>query len=245
MKEKEILLKLSALNMHVNKFNKDFILIKVEDYEKYILAFMTYWGELKKINSELYSDFIPSTYYSYNSTDKNVPSSFLLPIANDMKYILDIAPDDEGIKPTAFKITNEGIFFAGQYFDALIKFSEILKIASSEIILIDGYINDNFLDIFTAVNSGVYVKILTKAKSITPSLDLKVISFNKQYSSNNIHLEIKSNEDFHDRFLIIDNKDFYHFGASFKDLGNKGFMFSRIEEPFVQTALLKEFNSKW
>ena len=245
MTEKEILLKLTALNKHVNISYKDYSQIKVVDYEKYISAFERYWGELKKINFELYSDFEPSTYYAYNSTADNVPAPFLLPIANNIQYILDMAPDDETIKPTAFKKTNEGIFFPGQYFDALTKVSEILKIATSEIILIDGYINDNFLDIFTTVNSGVNVKILTKTKSITPSLNLKVTAFNKQYSSNNINLEIKSSEDFHDRFLIIDNKEFYHFGASFKDLGNKGFMFSRIEEPFVQTVLLKEFNSKW
>ena len=33
----------------------------------------------------------------------------------------------------------------------------------------------------------------------------------------------------HDRFLIIDQKTMYHFGASLKDLGKKWFAFSQME----------------
>lgn len=210
-----------------------------------ISSFERLWNDLKLIDTQLYGDFVQSTYYPYNSSAENIPPFFLTPVANDMQYILDIAPDDEVIKPTDFKVTTEGIFFSGQYFDALSKVSEILGVATSEIILIDGYINDVILDVFTNVNAGVNIKILSKAKFITPAVQLKVNTFNKQYSAYGIALEIKPNEDFHDRFLIVDKKVFYHFGASLKDLGNKGFMFSRIEESFVQAALLSEFNSKW
>lgn len=245
MHEKEILKKLKALINHVDNSYRNYSQIKVADYEQYISSFEKYFSDLKVINPELYTDFIPSSYNSYMSATQNVPPPFLIPISNNIKYLLDLSAEDETIVPKDFKITTEGIFFAGQYFDALIKVSEILKTAVSEIILIDGYVNDQFLDIFTTVKSGVIIRILTKSRSKNPALDLKEASFNKQYNPNGIVLEIKSNEDFHDRFLIIDKKEFYHFGASLKDLGNKGFMFSKIEEPFVKSQLLLEFNSKW
>ena len=245
MKEKEILKKLSALKTHIAYTDRTSTNVTVEDYEKYITSFENYWKELITINKELYEDFKPISFLPYSSDAKTVPVHFLRLIVNNIQYLINIGPDDSTIVPTDFKITNEGIFFSGQYYDAFIKVSEILKSAQSEIVLIDGYISDNFLDIFTTINSGVKVKILTKSKSNNAMLKLKVTSFNKQFNSKGITLEVQTNEDFHDRFLIIDQKEFYHFGASLKDVGNKGFMFSKMEEPIIQKSLLAEFNAKW
>jgi hypothetical protein len=177
--------------------------------------------------------------------DEYIGEFHLTPIKSNIQYLLDIAPDETSINPTDFKITKEGIYFSGQYFDALAKISEILKTAATEIILIDGYLNDQFIDIFTIANSNVEIKILTKANSNNPAVKLKVTNFNRQFAQQKTTIEIKENSDFHDRFLILDKKDFYHFGASLKDAGNKGFMFSKIEESFVQQSLLNEFNAKW
>lgn len=42
----------------------------------------------------------------------------------------------------------------------------------------------------------------------------------------------------HDRFLIIDNTEIYHIGASIKDLGKKCFGFTRLEDPiWIKTVL--------
>jgi hypothetical protein len=65
--------------------------------------------------------------------------------------------------------------------------------------------------------------------------------FNRPYG----RLSIRTSSAFHDRFIIIDDKDFYHFGASIKDLGNRGFMFSRIEEPELMKILLGNFQVEW
>jgi hypothetical protein len=111
--------------------------------------------------------------------------------------------------------------------------------------LIDGYLNDQFIDIFTILNPSVKIKILTKRNSHNPAVNLKIEKFNEQFLEKQIKIELKENTDFHDRFVIIDNKEFYHFGASLKDAGKKGFMFSKIEEPIVQQSLLNEFNTKW
>lgn len=57
-------------------------------------------------------------------------------------------------------------------------------------------------------------------------------------------VEVRVVEDFHDRFLVIDD-DSYHFGASFKDLGRRTFMFSKIEEPFILEALMERIQTAW
>ena len=53
-----------------------------------------------------------------------------------------------------------------------------------------------------------------------------VLKFNQQYSGLNVYETTK----FHDRFIIIDRKHLYHIGASLKDLGNKTFVISKIDD---------------
>ena len=165
MTEIEILVKLKALKTQINSPTGISSGVHVTDYEKYIASFDKYLKELISINPELYGDFTPNEYIPYMANDKYVGLYCLIPLKNNIQYLLDIALDLTSIKPTDFKITTESIFFSGQYFDALVKVSEILKSATKEIVLIDGYINDLFIDIFTIVNSGVNIKILTKSKS--------------------------------------------------------------------------------
>ena len=50
--------------------------------------------------------------------------------------------------------------------------------------------------------------------------------FNQQYPTATMDYTQKM----HDRFLIIDNKDFYHIGASLKDLGKQCFAFDKMED---------------
>lgn len=107
--------------------------------------------------------------------------------------------------------------------------------------MVDGYISDYVLDLLTIKKPEITVNILTYTKTISPVLKTKATAFNKQYSN----LSIRTSDAFHDRFLIIDEKDFYHFGASIKDLGNRGFMFSRIEEQKVINALCTELSQEW
>jgi len=136
-------------------------------------------------------------------------------------------------------ISREGVFFAGQYFDALQKVTEILEQADSQIDVIDGYVDSGVLNLLTRKKSSVTVNILTK--SVDPALKQAADAFNKQYHK----LAIRTSNAFHDRFIIIDNKEFYHFGASIKDVGKRGFMFSRIEEEDVIKTIQKKFTEEW
>ena len=137
------------------------------------------------------------------------------------------------------KVTREGVFFAGQYFDALLRVRDILAHAKKRIVIIDGYVNEDVLNLVSGKDKAVEVNILTK--NVSAALNTAANAFNKQYGN----LSVRTSSTFHDRFVIIDDSDFYHFGASIKDLGNRGFMFSLIEESFVMDALRHQFNQEW
>jgi len=118
---------------------------------------------------------------------------------------------------------NQGIFFNGQVFDAYVFFSEIIKKAQSEIILIDNYIDETVFVQLSKRNPDVSATIYTGKKS--PQLLLDLEKHNKQYPP----IEIKQFTNSHDRFIIIDRIELYHLGASLKDLGKKWFAFSRMD----------------
>ncbi len=118
---------------------------------------------------------------------------------------------------------NQGIFFNGQVFDAYLFFTEIIKKAKHHIILIDNYIDETVLIQLSKRNPNVTATIYTGKISQQLLLDLE--KHNKQYPP----IEIKQFSDSHDRFIIIDHSELYHFGASLKDLGKKWFAFSRMD----------------
>jgi len=115
----------------------------------------------------------------------------------------------------------EGIFFAGQIFDAYKFVCDLVKSARKSIVLFDNYIDESVLTLFGKRGKSVSVVIYTD--KITPQLELDIKRFNAQYSPVKVKLYTKA----HDRFLIIDG-EIYHIGASLKDLGKKLFAFSKI-----------------
>jgi len=122
----------------------------------------------------------------------------------------------------------QGIFFDGQIFDAHKFVSGLIRKAEKSILLIDNYIDETVLTLFTKRKKNVSVTIFTK--EITKTLSLDIAKFNSQYPP----VEVKEFKNAHDRFLIIDEKDVYHFGASLKDLGKKWFAFSKFDKQALQ-----------
>ena len=135
-------------------------------------------------------------------------------------------------------VTREGVFFAGQTFDALSLASRIFATAKARLLLIDGYIGADTLNILPT--TGIQIDILTKTP-ISPQIKTLCQAFKTQHGS----LTVKTSLGFHDRFVVIDNTAVYHFGASIKDLGKKTFMFSLIEEPDILTTLLAKLGAEW
>ena len=116
---------------------------------------------------------------------------------------------------------SQGIFFNGQVFDAFVFISNLIKSAQARIVLIDNYVDENTLHMFSDKKNEVSVKIHTK--NINKKLLLAAEKFGQQHGG----LVITRFDDSHDRFIIIDD-EVYHIGASLKDLGKRWFAFSRL-----------------
>ena len=119
---------------------------------------------------------------------------------------------------------NQKIFFEGQIYDAYSLIVDIIKKANDKITIIDNYIDDSVLKMLVKKNKHVEAVILTSSKSNIQKLDVE--KFNKEYPT----LKISKTNKFHDRFIIIDNKELYHCGASIKDLGKKCFAINKMED---------------
>lgn len=116
------------------------------------------------------------------------------------------------------------IFFDGQIWDSYSLIIDIIKRAKSKILIIDNYIDDSILKMLSKKNKYVEVIILTSQNCDISKLDIN--KFNKQYPT----LKIAISNKFHDRFIVIDNKELYHCGASLKDLGKKCFAINKMND---------------
>ncbi|MEK6658933.1 MAG: RhuM family protein [Campylobacterota bacterium] len=124
--------------------------------------------------------------------------------------------EDNSFKPS------KGIYFDGQTYDAYIFVNDLLKSAKSEVVLMDNYIDDN---VFTLFSKYTNLKIKIYTQNISKQLKLDYQKYSLQYKN----IELQEFKKAHDRFLIIDEKEIYHIGASLKDLGKKWFAFSKFE----------------
>jgi len=123
------------------------------------------------------------------------------------------------------------VFFDGQVFDAYELASKIIRSAKKSIVLIDNYIDESTLTLLAKKNNQVKVFLLSKTISKQLALDVK--KANEQYGD----FEIKEFNKSHDRFLIIDESEVFHLGASLKDLGKKWFAFSQMNKNSVESIL--------
>ena len=127
-------------------------------------------------------------------------------IETDLKFEhIFKALEDKDIKP------DKGIFFDGQIFDAYTFVADLVRQAKKSIVLIDNYVDDTILTLFSKRKAGTEFKIYTH-------------QINAQHEA----IEVFEFKLAHDRFLIIDNTELYHIGASLKDLGKKWFAFSKM-----------------
>ena len=130
---------------------------------------------------------------------------------------------------------SQKIFYDGQIYDAYSLIIDIIKKAKDKILIIDNYIDDSILKMLSKKNKDVEVVILTSQNCNLTKLDIQ--KFNKQYPT----LKVSYTNKYHDRFMIMDNKELYHIGASLKDLGKKCFAISKIEDiEFVKN--ISKFN---
>ncbi len=124
-------------------------------------------------------------------------------------------------------IPKQGIFFDGQVFDAYTFVAGLIRKATKTIVLIDNYVDETVLTLLSKKQKQVKCTVLTK--NISKQMMLDADKFNRQYPV----LQLKKFNKAHDRFLIIDETEVYHIGASLKDLGKKWFAFSKMDKASV------------
>jgi len=123
------------------------------------------------------------------------------------------------------------VFFEGKHYDAYSFARKLVRKAAKSIVLVDGYCDDVTLDILASKRGGADVTIAAVAK--TPITQTAIEKFNKQSPT----LTVKTTGVFHDRFLILDGKELYHFGASLKDLGRQYCAVSKMDAMFIPSIM--------
>ena len=153
----------------------------------------------------------------------------------EQKYINNLVLDldervcllEESFDKLSTKKDNNHIFYEGQIYDAYSLLIDILSKAKEEIIIIDNYAGKELFDITRNIN--VNIKIYTK------NIDnISKKKYEKEYSN----IEIISTDIFHDRFIIIDNKELYNIGSSLKDIGKKCSSVNKIEDTVIISELI-------
>ena len=117
-----------------------------------------------------------------------------------------------------------GVFYDGQLWDARSFVEKLIAKAKKSILLIDNWVDGCTLDILAKKRKGVKVELVTSGRGSKVSV-MDLAKFNAQYPL----LEMKRSENFHDRFLILDDNEIYLIGASLKDLGRKCFAFTKLD----------------
>lgn len=125
------------------------------------------------------------------------------------------------------------LFFAGQYYDAYDFISMLIRKANKPIVLIDSYCDNRALSFISNKQNGVEVNIYKSSKA--KLLDEEIQTFEKQYGD----INVKTVDSFHDRFLIIDERECYSLGASLNYIGRKTFAVSLIEDQTIIESILK------
>ena len=154
----------------------------------------------------------------------------------ERRHIVDQQRNEERFD-TIFRAMDGGdfppqkVFFEGKHYDAYSFARRLVRKAARGIVLVDGYCDDVTLDILANKRGGANVTIATVAK--TPITQTAIEKFNKQ----NPMLTVKTTGVFHDRFLILDDKELYHFGASLKNLGRQYCAVTKMDAMFIPSIM--------
>ena len=223
LKDKEVNEKSNVQKMHFANSDK---LVKLYSLD-IILAVGYRTNSAKAIKFRQWATNILRNYIldGYAINTEKITNQRFKDLENDV-YNLETKLNEHDNKLKQIINTNlpktEGIFYNGQIFHAYVFVSNLIKTAKNHIVLIDNYIDESVLLLLSKRNKTVDAVIYTS--QINKQLKLDIEKHKQQYPK----IKIKTFKKSHDRFLIIDNKEVYHIGASLKDLGKKWFAFSKI-----------------
>ena len=162
-------------------------------------------------------------YISSNLLEQKYINNMVIKHDDDIKLLQESFSKFEEKKKV-----NE-IYFKGQIYDAYSKILDILKEGKEEIIVIDSFLDKTILDMIR--NIDVKVVLITSNKSKLKEIDIE--KYNMEYSN----LELRYNDTFHDRYIILDKCKVYHLGASINHAGSRTFSINMLEDIVVKNVL--------
>ena len=129
------------------------------------------------------------------------------------------------------RLLPSGIIPAGTEFDSQRQVSRLVESAKSEIVIIDPYADATILDVLTVKGANVAVRLVCKNRGKPTASE--IAKFNKQYKG----LTVSYSDDFHDRFVIIDNAELHNFGSSVNSLGRRVSTYSTRDTKEIKKLL--------
>jgi hypothetical protein len=153
-----------------------------------------------------------------------------------------------GTLATQNAVVSEQFFPAGSEHDAYVSIRDILHQAKNSLLIVDPYLSNAIL---TTVKSSplqdfvLTIRLLTSEKGLKqqPDTTLEAQKFMKQFPNSTV--EIRTTAEFHDRFICIDNAEYYHVGASIKDAGVRAFVISRLQDQPVINLVKQHIETAW
>jgi hypothetical protein len=138
------------------------------------------------------------------------------------------------------KDPNQVFFSAGSQHDAYIELRKIVQLATSEILIVDNYVDDSLWQLLTNLTSNVRIRILTQNMKGDFLLEARKFATQHGYA-----VEVRQTAKYHDRFIIADGRRCWHIGTSIKDAGSKAFAFSEMLQPDVINFIRNDVESTW
>ena len=204
-----------------------YMLMTVLKGERAIKQSKTLIRLFKSMKNYIIDNNLTKDYISYVQ-NLNLIEGKLIEHDNDIKLLR------ESFEKLEKKEKKNSIYFNGELFNAYSKIIDILNSAKEEIIIIDSYADKKLLDIIKDIDKKVI--IINRNNNLLKCLDIE--TYNKQFSN----LEVRYDDSWHDRYIILDKEKFYSLGTSFNYLGNKTFGINMIDDIEIKYALLNKIN---
>ncbi len=217
----------------------DLILTTKQNYS-HVNRKRAYISRINKTISEMdNSDALRAIYLIFYNLVNVFPDKVTL--INERLSLIGWKLIDSGLYPSQTNII-ELFFEKGLIHDAYIKIREIIESSQHKVIIIDPYVDRTLFELFKNLIGKQYnIKILTF--NISNDFEYEKNLFCNQHKEFNI--EVRKTNDFHDRFIIIDDSIVYHLGASIKDAGKKAFMINQIQDKSNITGILESVKDIW
>jgi hypothetical protein len=151
---------------------------------------------------------------------------------------------EDGELITQDVLLSERFFPPGTSYDAYVAIREILEKAASSAMIVDAYMGSTIFETLSAINpTKLTVQLLTTEKNLKADFRVEATNFQQQYTG--VRIEVRTSTDFHDRFIVIDDAEYYHVGASIKDAGKRAFMISRLQDPPIINLFKQYLDQVW